>query len=74
MIDSLNFLPMPLAKLLAAFGLRELKKGFFPYLFTPGMDYIGPWPLAVTYNLDNMDTDLQKEFDEWYLQQIDKVP
>ena len=31
-IDSLNFLPMPLANLPKAFGLKELKKGFFPHL------------------------------------------
>ena len=29
-IDSLNFLPMKLSKLPKAFGLKELKKGWFP--------------------------------------------
>ena len=28
-LDSLNFLPMPLAQLPKSFGLEELKKGFF---------------------------------------------
>ncbi|KFM64530.1 hypothetical protein X975_14604, partial [Stegodyphus mimosarum] len=32
-IDSLNFLPMALAKLPGCFGLSELKKGYFPHLF-----------------------------------------
>jgi hypothetical protein len=32
-IDSLNFLPMALAKLPACFGISELKKGYFPHLF-----------------------------------------
>ena len=35
-LDSLNFLPMPLAALPAAFGLKELKKGYFPHFFTQG--------------------------------------
>ncbi len=43
--DSLNFLPMPLSALPAAFGLKELKKGFFPYLVAPGVDYIR-WRVA----------------------------
>ena len=32
-IDSLNFLPMKLSKLPKAFGLKELKKGWFPHFF-----------------------------------------
>ena len=33
LLDSLNFLPMPLGSLPKAFGLTELKKGFFPHLY-----------------------------------------
>ena len=32
-LDSLNFLPMPLAKLPKSFGLTEMKKGFFPHFY-----------------------------------------
>lgn len=32
-LDSLNFLPMKLAKIPEAFGLEELSKGFFPHFF-----------------------------------------
>ena len=32
-IDSLNFLPMPLASFPKSFELTELKKGFFPHFF-----------------------------------------
>ena len=32
LLDSLNFLPMPLVSLPKGFGLTELKKGFFPSL------------------------------------------
>ena len=34
-IDSLCFLPMPLAAFPTTFNLTELKKGFFPHLSTP---------------------------------------
>ena len=34
-LDSLSFLPMPLAAFPKAFGLTELKKGFFPHFLTP---------------------------------------
>lgn len=33
MIDSLNFIPMPLAEMPSAFGETELAKGYFPHLF-----------------------------------------
>ena len=33
LLDSLNFLPMPLANLPKSFGLKEKKKGFFPHFF-----------------------------------------
>lgn len=32
-VDSLNFLPMKLAKIPDVFGLQELCKGYFPHLF-----------------------------------------
>ena len=45
-IDSLNFLPMRLSKLLEAFGLKELKKGWFPHFFKTreNQRYVGPNP------------------------------
>ncbi|GIY68313.1 uncharacterized protein CEXT_220911 [Caerostris extrusa] len=33
-IDSLNFLPMPLSKIPDCFGFKELRKGYFPHLLT----------------------------------------
>lgn len=47
MLDSVNFLPMKLAKLPEAFGFKELKKGFFPHKFNPNWLYSGPYPAAV---------------------------
>ena len=47
-IDSLNFLPMKLSKLPEAFGLEELKKGWFPHHFNTreNQNYVGPYPEA----------------------------
>ena len=45
-IDSLNFLPMKLSKLPEVFGLKELKKGWFPHFFNTRENqwYVGPYP------------------------------
>ena len=70
-IDSLNFLPMALAKLPKAFGLKELKKGFFPHLFNipANQNYKGPIPDKMYYDPDGMMDDKRTEFLEWYNQQ-----
>jgi hypothetical protein len=45
-IDSYNFLPSALAKMPVAFGLSELKKGYFPHFFNTAENqhYMGPYP------------------------------
>lgn len=45
-LDSLNFLPMKLAKIPEAFGLEELSKGYFPHFFNTKehQNYVGPYP------------------------------
>ena len=45
-INSLNFLPMKLSALPKAFGLEELKKGWFPHHFNTreNQNYVGPYP------------------------------
>ena len=50
-IDSLNLLPMKLSKLPEAFGLEELKKGWFPHHFNTreNQNYVGPYPEAKYY-------------------------
>ena len=72
-IDSLNFLPMALAKLPKAFGLKELKKGFFPHLFNlqHNQHYAGPMPDAKYYDPDSMSCDKKAEFLEWYAEQTE---
>ena len=55
-IDSLCFLPMPLASFPSTFNLTELKKGFFPHLFnTPDhQQYVGRIPDLKSYDPDGM--------------------
>ena len=45
-VDTLNFLTMPLAKFPKTFGIKELKKGFYPYWFNceKNFHYIGVMP------------------------------
>lgn len=53
-LNSFNFLPMALGKLLKAFQLDSLKKGYFPHFFTSvaKLTYVGPYPPAETYGPD----------------------
>lgn len=55
-IDSINFVNDALEKLPGTFGLKELKKGYFPHLFnTPeNQTYVGPIPAKYYYDPDHM--------------------
>ena len=69
MIDSINFLPMALAKLPCMFGLKELKKGYFPHLFNRKENQtlvLDRLPVIAYYNPDAMKHDDRKEFLKWY--------
>ena len=69
LLDSLNFLPMPLAKLPKSFGLEEKKKGFFPHLYnTPENenDVLPTLPDMKYYDPDSMSKDRREEFMNWY--------
>ncbi len=67
-IDSLNFLPMKLASLPQAFGLNELKKGYFPHFFNldENQDDKNVYPDAKYYGVDYMSKGDRKEFYKWY--------
>ena len=68
-LDSLNFLPMPLAQLPKSFGLEELKKGFFPPFFnTPENQEVVllNLPDIKYYDPDSMSKDRRNEFLDWY--------
>ena len=72
MLDSLKFLPMPLSQLPKSFGLKELKKGYFPHLYnTPeyeqDFDKVLPnVPDIHFYDVDNMRDGARAKLMEWY--------
>ena len=67
-IDSLSFFKMPLSAFPKTFGLTELKKGYFPHLFsTPeNQDYVGPIPDNEFYMCQSMTVNGRKDFEEWH--------
>jgi hypothetical protein len=70
-IDSFNFLPFALTKMPSAFGLSELKKGYFPHFFNTAanQNYVGHYPAAHYYNPDDMSVANRQAFYTWYEQQ-----
>ncbi|XP_071852503.1 uncharacterized protein [Apostichopus japonicus] len=73
-IDSLNFMPMPLAALPKTFGIDELRKGYFPHLFNTeaNQNYVGPLPDASFYTPNAMSVKKRKEFLSWYESELQK--
>ena len=68
-LDSLNFLPMPLASLPKSFGLEELKKGYFPHFYNTvehQNEVLCSLPDMKFYDPDSMSKDRRKDFLEWY--------
>lgn len=68
-IDSLNYFPMKLSSLPAAFDLpSDFKKGYFPHLFNKivNKDYIGTLPAIEYYSPDSMHVDERQKLLEWY--------
>ena len=67
-VDSLNFLPIKLAKIPEAFGLKELQKGYFPHLFNrkENQTYVGPYPSPKFYGHDYMSATERIKFQEWH--------
>ena len=69
LLDSLNVLPMPLAKLPKSFDLKEIKKGFFPHFYNTKEhehDILPCLPDIQYYDPDSMSKERRKEFLEWY--------
>ena len=71
-IDSLCFLPMPLASFPSTFNLTELKKAFFPDLFnTPDhQQYVGRIPDLEFYDPDGMMAKKKDELTRWHADQV----
>ena len=74
-IDSLNFLPMKLSALPKAFGINELKKGWFPHHFNTreNQNYDGPYPDPKYYGHDFMGEKERKELLAWLGERNDDV-
>ncbi|XP_071104130.1 uncharacterized protein [Haliotis cracherodii] len=70
--DSLNFIPYPLKAFPKSFGLKELKKGYFPHFFNTGANqtYRGPYPPAVMYDPDGMSPAERTAFLQWHTQKV----
>ena len=72
-IDSLNFIPMSLAKFPKTFGQDELCKGYFPHLFNKeeNWNYMGPIPCQNDYNVNFMKPEERKAFIAWHKEQVE---
>ena len=69
LLDSLNFLPMPLSNLPKAFGLSELKKGFFPHFFNTlanQNEKRNVLPEKSLYGYEAFSVNKKREFEKWY--------
>ena len=74
-IDSLNFLPMPLSKFSKTFDIKEQSKGFFPHNFNIpiNQNYVGLYPDKSFYQPEFFMNDQKEEFDKWYANQSNKL-
>ena len=72
-IDSLNFIPMSLAKFPETFGQDELCKGYFPHLFNKdeNQNYVGPIPCQNDYGVNFMKPAGRKAFMAWHQEQVE---
>ena len=71
-IDSINFIPMSLAKFPKTFGQDELCKGYFPHLFNKeeNQNYIGPIPCQNDYGVNFMKPGEREAFMAWHDEQV----
>ena len=72
-IDSLNFIPMPLARFPKTFGQDELCKGYFPHFFNKdeNQEYVGPIPCQDDYGVNYMKPEAREKFMTWHQEQVD---
>ena len=72
-IDSLNFIPMALAKFPKTFGQDELCKGYFPHFFNKdeNQDYVGPIPCQDDYGVNFMKPEAREAFMTWHQEQVE---
>ena len=72
-IDSLNFIPMALARFPKTFGQDELCKGYFPHYFNKdeNQEYVGPIPCQDDYGVNYMKPAEREKFMTWHQEQVD---
>ena len=72
-IDSLNFIPMALARFPKTFGQDELCKGYFPHYFNKdeNQDYVGPIPCQDDYGVNYMKPEAREKFMVWHQEQVE---
>ena len=72
-IDSLNFIPMGLAKFPKTFAQPELCKGYFPHLFNKdaNQNYVGPIPCQDDYGVNFMKPAEREAFMAWHQEQVE---
>ena len=68
-VDSLNFLTMRLADFPKTFGIKELKKGFFPHYFNTKRNfrYVGKVPAMKYFGVNSMKDKDRTEFIKWWV-------
>ena len=71
-IDSINFIPMSLAKFPKTFGQDELCKGYFPHRFNKeeNQNYVGPIPCQNDYGVNFMKPGEREAFMAWHDEQV----
>ena len=71
-IDSLNFIPVGLAKFPKTFAQPELCKGYFPHLFNKdeNQNYVGPIPCQDDYGVNFMKPAEREAFIAWHQEQV----
>ena len=72
-MDSLNFIPMALAKFPKTFAQPELCKGYFPHFFNKdeNQDYEGPIPCQDDYGVNFMKPEAREAFMTWHQEQVE---
>ncbi len=72
-VDSVNFLAMRLEDFPSTFGIKELKKGFYPHLFNTkeNENYIGEIPDEDDFCYNSFKEDKRIEFREWWADKVD---
>lgn len=71
-VDSFNYFHLPLSVLPKAYGLDNIRKGYFPHLFNhpSNENYIGPLPSIEMYSPDTLKEHERLDFLKWYQEKI----